>query len=52
LDLQGFLRISEEVPVGYKNINIHFKIEADLSEEQKDELLKMARSILPFSIVP
>jgi uncharacterized OsmC-like protein len=47
LDLQGFLGISEEVPVGYKNINIYFKIEADLSEEQKEELLKMAQKYSP-----
>lgn len=47
LDLQGFLGISEDVPVGYKNINIYFKIEADLSEEQKEELLKMAQKYSP-----
>lgn len=47
LDLQGFLGISEEVPVGYKNINIYFRIEADLSEGQKEELLKMAQKYSP-----
>ena len=47
LDLQGFLGISEDVPVGYKNISIYFKIEADLSEEQKEELLKMAQKYSP-----
>ncbi|GAB6190711.1 OsmC family protein [Desulfocastanea catecholica] len=47
LDLQGFLGISEEVPVGYQNINIYFKIEADLSEEQKEDLLRMAQKYSP-----
>lgn len=47
LDLQGFLGISEEVPVGYKNINIYFRIEADLSKDQKEELLKMAQKYSP-----
>lgn len=35
LDLRGFLGISKEVPVGYKNIRVYFKIEADVSEDQK-----------------
>jgi len=47
LDLQGFLGISDEVPVGYKKINIYFTIEANLSEEQKEELLKMAQKYSP-----
>lgn len=47
LDLRGFLGMSEEVPVGYKNIRIYFKIDADLSEEQKNELLKMAQKYSP-----
>lgn len=47
LDLQGFLGLSEEVPVGYKNIRVYFAIEADLSEEQKEELLKMAQKYSP-----
>jgi uncharacterized OsmC-like protein len=47
LDLQGFLGISDEVPVGYKKISIFFKIEVDLSEEEKEELLKMAQKYSP-----
>ena len=39
--------MSEEVPVGYKNIRIYFKIDADLSEEQKSELLQMAQKYSP-----
>jgi uncharacterized OsmC-like protein len=47
LDLRGFLGISEEVPVGYKNIRVYFKIEADVSEDQKEELVRMAQKYSP-----
>ncbi len=47
LDLQGFLGISEEVPVGYKKIDIYFKIDADLSDAQKLELIEMAKKYSP-----
>jgi uncharacterized OsmC-like protein len=47
LDLQGFLGISDEVPVGYKNISIFFTIDADLSGQEKEELLKMAQKYSP-----
>jgi len=47
LDLRGFLGISEEVPVGYKNIRVFFSIDADISEEKKEELLQMAQKYSP-----
>lgn len=47
LDLRGFLGISEDVPVGYKNIRVYFEIEADVSEEQKVELIQMAQKYSP-----
>ncbi|MBI4791402.1 MAG: OsmC family protein [Deltaproteobacteria bacterium] len=47
LDLQGFLGLSAEVPVGYKNIRVFFTIEADITEEQKEELIEMARQYSP-----
>ena len=47
LDLQGFLGLSDEVPVGYQNIRVYFKIEADLSEAEKEELIKMAQKYSP-----
>jgi len=47
LDLQGFLGLSDEVPVGYQNIRVYFKIEADLSEAKKEELIKMAQKYSP-----
>jgi uncharacterized OsmC-like protein len=47
LDLRGFLGISEEVPVGYKNIRVYFRIEADLSEDRKEDLIRMAQKHSP-----
>lgn len=47
LDLQGFLGISDRVPVGYKQIRVFFKIEADLSTAQKRELIEMAQKYSP-----
>ncbi|WP_347275098.1 OsmC family protein [Candidatus Kuenenia sp.] len=47
LDLRGFLGISEEVPVGYKNIRVYFNIEADVSEDQKEDLIRMAQKYSP-----
>jgi len=47
LDLRGFLGISEEVPVGYQEIRVFFRIEADLSDEKKDELIRMAQKYSP-----
>ena len=45
LDLRGFLGLSEDVPVGYEKIRMFFKIDADISEEQKEELLAMALQV-------
>ncbi len=47
LDLRGFLGLSEEVKVGYENIRVYFKINADVSEEQKEELIRMAQKYSP-----
>jgi uncharacterized OsmC-like protein len=47
IDLHGFLGLSEEVPVGYQNISVSFKIDADVSEEQKEEMIKMAQKYSP-----
>lgn len=47
LDLRGFLGISEEVPVGFKSIRVSFKIDGDLSREQKEELVRMAQKYSP-----
>lgn len=47
LDLRGFLGLSEDVPVGYKNIQVHFTIDADVSEKEKQELIEMAQKYSP-----
>lgn len=47
IDLRGFLGISEEVPVGYQEIRVFFKIDADISDEQKGELVKLAQKYSP-----
>jgi uncharacterized OsmC-like protein len=47
LDLRGFLGISEDVPVGYQNISVYFKIDADLDEDKKKELIEMAKKYSP-----
>ena len=47
LDLRGFLGLSEDVPVGFQNIRVYFKIDADVSEEKKKELIKMAQKYSP-----
>jgi uncharacterized OsmC-like protein len=47
IDLRGFLGLSEDVPVGYKEIRVYFKVDADVSDEQKEELVRMAQKYLP-----
>jgi uncharacterized OsmC-like protein len=47
LDLRGFLGISEDVPVGYQNISVYFKIDADVAEDKKEELIEMAKKYSP-----
>jgi uncharacterized OsmC-like protein len=47
IDLRGFLGISPDVPVGYKSIRVYFKIDADISDEQKEELVRIAEKYSP-----
>jgi uncharacterized OsmC-like protein len=47
IDLRGFLGISKDVPVGYKNIRVFFKIDADASGEEKEGLIKIAQKYSP-----
>lgn len=47
IDLRGFLGISEDVPVGYQDIRVYFTIDADLSEAEKEELIRMAQKYSP-----
>jgi uncharacterized OsmC-like protein len=47
IDLRGFLGISEDVKVGYQKIRVYFKIDADVSQDEKQELIRMAQKYSP-----
>lgn len=47
LDVRGLLGLSDAVPVGYKRIGVYFNIDADISEDQKEELVATARKLSP-----
>jgi uncharacterized OsmC-like protein len=47
IDLRGFLGLSEEVQVGYQEIRVYFKVDADVSGEQKEEMVQMAQKYSP-----
>ncbi|MDQ7784720.1 MAG: OsmC family protein [Desulfomonilaceae bacterium] len=47
LDLRGFLGLSKEVPVGYKEIRMYFTIDADISEEEKADLISTGKKYSP-----
>lgn len=48
-DLQGFLGLSEEVPVGFKTIRVYFTIDADISDEKKKNLIMLAQQYSPVA---
>ena len=47
LDLRGFLGLSNEVPMGYQQIRIYFKIDADIEDSEKEELIAMGKKYSP-----
>ena len=47
LDIQGFLGLSQDIPVEYQEIRVSFKIDADISAEEKQELVEMAQKYSP-----
>lgn len=47
LDLRGFLGLSKDVPVGYEEIRVYFTIDADISQQEKEELIQMAQKYSP-----
>jgi uncharacterized OsmC-like protein len=47
LDVRGFLGLSEAVPVGYQEIRVYFRIDADISDDKKEELILMAQKYSP-----
>lgn len=52
LDLQGLLNTNPHVRNGYQNIDVTFDIQGDLTDEQKDELVQIAKDRSPvFDVV-
>jgi uncharacterized OsmC-like protein len=47
IDLRGFMGISPDVKVGFEEIRVYFTIDADISREEKEELLRMAQKYSP-----
>jgi uncharacterized OsmC-like protein len=47
IDLRGFLGISDDVRRGYDNIRIYYKIDADVPDEQLEELIQMGTKYSP-----
>lgn len=47
IDLRGFLGMSEEVRNGYEGITVTFRIKADASREQLEELVKISQQRSP-----
>lgn len=46
LDLHGFLGLTDN-PAGYKNIRVFFKIDADIPDDQKRELIELSKKHSP-----
>jgi uncharacterized OsmC-like protein len=51
LDVQGFLGLDETIRNGYQNIKVNFKIEGDLTKEEKQKLISFAYESPVFDIV-
>jgi len=51
LDVQGFLGLDDSVRNGYQNIKVVFKIEGDLTEEERKQLLSFVYKSPVFDIV-
>ena len=47
IDLRGFLGLSPDVKVGYENTRVYFTIDADMSEEDKEDLIRTAQKYSP-----
>lgn len=47
IDLHGFLGLDDNVPRGYKNIKIKFRIKADVPNEQLEELCRLGPTYSP-----
>ena len=47
IDLRGFLGLSDAVKKQYEAIHVYFRIEADISQSEKQDLLQMAKDFSP-----
>jgi uncharacterized OsmC-like protein len=47
IDLRGFLGLDENVPRGYKNIRMKFKIKADAPDEKLEEIVMLGPTFSP-----
>ena len=47
IDLRGFLGLSKDVPRGYKEIRMFFKIDADVDDEKLQELVQLGPTYSP-----
>lgn len=47
IDLKGFLGLSPEVPRGYREIRMRFKIDADAPPEKLEEILRLGPTFSP-----
>ncbi|MGK2907059.1 MAG: OsmC family protein [Desulfuromonadales bacterium] len=47
LNVQGFLGLSDTIPVGYQGITVTFKIEAEMSDAEKESLIELAQQYSP-----
>lgn len=41
--------MSKDVPVGYEEIRVYFTIDADISEQERQELIQLAQKFSPVS---
>jgi uncharacterized OsmC-like protein len=51
LDVQGFLGLDDSVRNGYQNIRVNFKIEGDLTEEERSQLISFTYDSPVFDII-
>ncbi len=47
IDLHGFLGLRDDVPRGYKEIRMYVNIDADVSEERLEEIVKLGPTYSP-----
>lgn len=53
LDLHGFLGMDEKIRSGYNDIKVTMKVEGDLSKEQIQEMIQVAKDRSPvYDMVP